>query len=164
VKRQGILNPRLAAALAEIGHGDAVVLADAGVRIPSGANSIHLELTCGVPTMPQVVEAVLTELVVEKAIVASEFTEWNPDVFAAVRRLLPAEPDSVAHEELMAEMAAHARLYVKTGECSAYASVIHRRSELPCRGNGTARAARGRSPSRIGTRVKRDDSKDVRRS
>jgi D-ribose pyranase len=123
VKTHGILNPALGEAIAEIGHGDVIVLADAGLRIPAGRPAIHLEVTCGVPTMAQVVTAVLSEMVVETALVATEFREWNPDVHDAVVGLLPVTPSVAPHVELMADMAARAKLYVKTGECSAYASV-----------------------------------------
>lgn len=124
MKGNGILHPELSAALAEMGHGDAIILADAGLRIPEDAFAIHMEITCGVPTMEQVVAAVATELVIEKAIVATEFEEWNPSVFDAVRRLLPATPETMPHDALMAQMATRAKVYVKTGECSAYASVV----------------------------------------
>jgi D-ribose pyranase len=107
-----------------VGHGDAVVLADAGLRLPPGARAIHLEVTCGVPTMAQVVAAVARELVIESAIVASEFAEWNPEVHRAVLDLLPVAPEARPHEALMADLAGRAALWVKTGECSAYASVI----------------------------------------
>jgi D-ribose pyranase len=124
MKRGGLLHPDLSAAMAEIGHGDAIVLADAGLRIPPGARAIHLEVTCGVPSMAQVVAAVVAELVVERATVASEFAAWNPEVLAAVVAALPVTPSEAPHETLMAEMAERAKLYVKTGECSAFASVV----------------------------------------
>jgi D-ribose pyranase len=124
MKRGGVLHPDLSAGLAGLGHGDAVVLADAGLRIPAGARSIHLELSCGVPTMAQVAAAVAQELVIESAIVASEFAEWNPEVHEAVLGLLPVVPEVRPHEALMADMAGRAALWVKTGECSAYASVV----------------------------------------
>lgn len=123
MKGRGILHPELAAAIAEIGHGDALVLADAGLRIPAGARAIHLELTCGVPSMEACVRAVVGELVVERALIATEFAEWNPEVHGAVCAKLPVVPEEVPHESLMADMAARAKLYVKTGECSAFASV-----------------------------------------
>ncbi len=124
MRRGGVLHPELAAALADLGHGDAIVLADAGLRIPTDSRAIHLELTCGVPSMDRVVAAVVAELVVERVIVATEFAEWNPAVHAAVCASLPVMPETVPHETLMADMAERAKLYVKTGECSAFASVV----------------------------------------
>ncbi|MCP4306781.1 MAG: D-ribose pyranase [bacterium] len=123
MKQNGILHPELLDLIAAAGHGDVIVLADAGLRIPTTTTRLDLAITCGVPTMAQVVEAVKQELVIEAATVATEFEDWNPDVYQDVVSRLPVDPDSKPHLDLMAEMAGTAFAYVKTGECSAYSSV-----------------------------------------
>lgn len=123
MKQGGILHPELLGLIAAAGHGDIIVLTDAGLKIPEDAYRIDLALTCGVPTIVDVVRAVRQELVIEDAIVATEFSEWNPEVYTATMKELPVEPSAKAHLELMDEMAKTAYAYVKTGECSAYASV-----------------------------------------
>jgi D-ribose pyranase len=123
MKQNGILHPELLDLIAAAGHGDVIVLADAGLRIPPTTPRLDLAIVCGVPTMAQVVDAVKQELVIEAATVATEFEDWNPDVYNDVVSRLPVEPDAKPHEELMAEMADSAFAYVKTGECSAYSSV-----------------------------------------
>ncbi|PIE31796.1 MAG: D-ribose pyranase [Ilumatobacter coccineus] len=132
MKRSGVIHPQLLEVLAAAGHGDLIVLADAGLRIPSHARRIDLGITCGVPTMAQVLAAVSTELVIEAAEVATEFADWNPDVYAEVMSVLNVEPSDRPHVEpsdrphgeLMADMAERAYAYVKTGDCSAYSSVV----------------------------------------
>ena len=123
VKLRGILHPELLDLIASAGHGDVIVLIDAGLRVPKGAKRIDLALTCGVPTIVDVVRAMNEELVIEAATVATEFNVWNPDVYAATMAVLPVTPDERPHQELMNDMAERAYAYVKTGECSAYASV-----------------------------------------
>ena len=123
MKLSGILHPELLDLIAAAGHGDVIVLADAGLRIPEDRTRLDLALTCGVPTMAQVVDAVKTELVIEAATVATEFEDWNPEVYEDVVGRLPVEPGTKSHEDLMADMAERAFAYVKTGECSAYSSV-----------------------------------------
>ena len=123
MKLSGILHPELLDLIAAAGHGDVILLADAGLRIPEDRVRLDLALTCGVPTMAQVVDAVKGELVIEAATVATEFEDWNPEVYADVVGRLPVEPDARPHQELMADMAEHAFAYIKTGECSAYSSV-----------------------------------------
>ena len=123
MKQRGILHPELLDLIAAAGHGDIIVLTDAGLRVPKGARRIDLGLTCGVPTVVDVVRAVGEELVIEAATVATEFREWNPDVYAATIAELPVVPDERPHQELMDDMAETAYVYVKTGECTAYASV-----------------------------------------
>jgi len=124
MKADRLLHPDLLELVARAGHGDTIVLADAGLKVPEDRYAIDLAVTCGVPSMVQVVRAITTELVVENALVASEFGEWNPDVRAAVVAELPVEPEERPHADLMAEMASSALGYVKTGECSAFSSVV----------------------------------------
>ena len=123
MKQRGILHPELLELIAAAGHGDVIVLTDAGLRVPKGVRRIDLGLTCGVPTILDVIRAMNEELVIEAATVATEFREWNPDVYAATMEVLPVAPDERPHQELMDDMAKTAYAYVKTGECSAYASV-----------------------------------------
>jgi len=123
MKKGGILHPRLLDVLSAAGHGDVIVLADAGLRIPEERTRIDLGLACGIPSMAQVVDAVKQELVIERAIVAAEFADWNPEVYADVVSRLPVTPTTQPHAELMESMAERAYAYVKTGECSAYSSV-----------------------------------------
>jgi D-ribose pyranase len=124
MKKRGILHPKLLDVLAAAGHGDVIVLADAGLRIPEERTRIDLGLACGIPSVAQVVDAVKQELVIEAAIVATEFEDWNPEVYAEVVRSLPVTPTTRPHGELMEDMAGRAYAYVKTGECSAYSSVV----------------------------------------
>ncbi|MCP3975576.1 MAG: D-ribose pyranase [bacterium] len=123
MKTSGVLHPELLDLIAAAGHGDVIVLADAGLRVPTGSARLDLGISCGVPTMAQVLAAVNEELVIEAATVATEFADWNPDVYDEVVGLLDVEPDAKPHADLMAEMAESAFAYVKTGECSAYSSV-----------------------------------------
>ncbi len=123
MKQGGILHPELLDLIAAAGHGDIIVLTDAGLRVPKGARRIDLGLSCGVPTIIDVVRAMGEELVIEAAMVATEFRQWNPDTYIATVAELPVEPDERPHQELMDDMGERAYAYVKTGECSAYASV-----------------------------------------
>lgn len=123
MKTTGILHPELLDVIAAAGHGDVILLADAGLRIPEDRTRIDLGLACGVPTMAQLVDAVQRELVIEAAVVAAEFEDWNPEVYADVVGRLPVTPTTRPHVELMADMAERAYAYVKSGECSAYSSV-----------------------------------------
>jgi D-ribose pyranase len=92
VRRSGILHPELLDVLNRAGHGDVIVLADAGLRIPLGARRVDLALRCSVPSMAETLEAVLGDFVAEAATVADKLAEWNPETEAAVLATLPCEP------------------------------------------------------------------------
>lgn len=78
MKKAGILNRHLAGALAELGHGDGVLVCDAGMPVPDGPRVVDLAFRAGVPSFAEVVEGLLAELVVEGATAATEVREANP--------------------------------------------------------------------------------------
>ncbi|GGZ15478.1 D-ribose pyranase [Streptomyces nitrosporeus] len=124
MKKAGILNRHLAGALAELGHGDEVLVCDAGMPVPPGPRVVDLAFRAGVPAFAEVLDGLLDELVVEGATAAEEVREANPETAA----LLAARLDGlthVTHEELK-RRTSHARLVVRTGEARPYANVLLR--------------------------------------
>ena len=67
MKKRGILNVQLSAAIAALGHKDLFLIGDCGMPIPAGVPIIDLVLVQGVPTFEQVVRAVMDEVVAEAA-------------------------------------------------------------------------------------------------
>ncbi|CAL2064897.1 D-ribose pyranase [Streptomyces murinus] len=121
MKKSGILNRHLAGALAELGHGDKVLVCDAGMPIPSGPRVVDLAFRAGVPSFAEVFAGLVDELVLEGATVAEELRGGHLDL---VERQF-ANLDFVPHERLK-ELSAGARLIVRTGEASPYANVLLR--------------------------------------
>ncbi|MGW0864534.1 D-ribose pyranase [Streptomyces koelreuteriae] len=124
MKKAGILNRHLAGALAELGHGDGVLVCDAGMPIPDGPRVVDLAFRAGVPGFAEVVEGLLAELVVEGATAATEVRDANPEASALLESRFPSL-DLVSHERLK-ELSAGARLVVRTGEARPYANVLLR--------------------------------------
>jgi D-ribose pyranase len=128
-QREGLLHPALARIVAGIGHGQTLVLADAGLPIPPGVERIDLAVTCGVPGLAPVLEAVVAELAVERAIIAREASEAPASGKESLPQLLsrvlsPGTPvEAISHEELKAR-SAQAVAVVRTGECTPYWNVI----------------------------------------
>ncbi|MFF4588700.1 D-ribose pyranase [Streptomyces sp. NPDC001388] len=124
MKKAGILNRHLSGALAELGHGDGVLVCDAGMPIPHGPRVVDLAFRAGVPSFAEVVEGLLEELVVEGATAASEVREANPGAAGLLAGHF-SELVYVSHERLK-ELSAGARLVVRTGEARPYANVLLR--------------------------------------
>jgi D-ribose pyranase len=78
VKKAGILNRHLAGAAAELGHGDGVLVCDAGMPVPDGPRVVDLALRAGVPAFAEGWAGLLAELVVEGATAVREVGEANP--------------------------------------------------------------------------------------
>ncbi|MGW0475986.1 D-ribose pyranase [Streptomyces coeruleorubidus] len=124
MKRNGILNRHLASAVAELGHGDGVLVCDVGMPIPDGPRVVDLAFRAGVPAFAEVLEGLLAELVVEGATAATEVREANQEASDLLDGHFPAL-DLVSHERLK-ELSAGARLVVRTGEARPYANVLLR--------------------------------------
>jgi D-ribose pyranase len=124
VKKAGILNRHLSGALAELGHGDGVLVCDAGMPIPKGPRVVDLAFRAGVPSFAEVLDGLLAELVVEGATAATEVRGANRAATALLDARFP-NLDLVSHERLK-ELSADARLIVRTGEARPYANVLLR--------------------------------------
>ncbi|MEM8979083.1 MAG: RbsD/FucU domain-containing protein [Pseudomonadota bacterium] len=113
MKKTPLLNARLSAIVAAMGHGDMLVIEDGGLPVPRGAEVVDLAVTPGVPRFAVVLDAVLSELCIERAVVAKE---------SALDMTLGLDPERVSHEDFKA-MSADAVAVVRTGEVTPYANV-----------------------------------------
>lgn len=123
MKKHGILHRELAALIASLGHGDAIVVADSGLPVPPGVTCIDLAVTKNVPGFLPVLEAIMYELVVERAVVAREL-ENNPELRQAIAdKVAPVELQTVTHENLK-QLSQKARAVIRTGEWTPYVNII----------------------------------------
>lgn len=124
MKKSGIINQPISAVIAGLGHTDMLVVADAGLPIPPEPQRIDLALTTGIPSFADTLRTVLTEMQVERAIIASEIIKANPKVYREIQRQLSGIPiDTVPHDSLK-ERTRSARAVIRTGEFTPYANII----------------------------------------
>ncbi|MCL5272381.1 MAG: D-ribose pyranase [Bacillota bacterium] len=125
MKKGGILNPALNKLIAETGHTDYVVVTDAGLPIPETVNTrIDFALKPGIPKFLEVLDTVLTELVVEKIILAEEVKSISPEMNEEILKRFPKIPiEHVPHIEFK-QKTKEARGLVRSGEFTPYANVI----------------------------------------
>ena len=124
MKRTSLLHAELSGVIAAMGHGDLLVIGDAGLPIPDGPRRIDLAVCPGVPAFREVLAAVLSELQVEQAIVATEACPDAPATRPDWCAGLPAGAvRAVPHAELKA-MCSRARAVVRTGEFTPYMNIV----------------------------------------
>jgi D-ribose pyranase len=124
MKKIGILNDRLSKVIASMGHMDFLTVCDAGLPIPEGVNRIDLSVVPGIPTFLNVLEAVKTELEVQKIYLAEEIKEKNPAIEQEILELFPnLVVVYIPHEEFK-HKSQKSRAIIRTGECSPYANII----------------------------------------
>jgi len=126
LKRTALLHAELSHVIASLGHGDMLVLGDAGLPIPDGPRRIDLAVARGVPQLDEVLQAVLSEMQVEGIVIADEALDGDGDTKKLpgwYPQSLGIEPQTVSHEEFK-RRTAKARAMVRTGECTPYANII----------------------------------------
>lgn len=124
MKKTGILNDRLSRVIASMGHMDLLTVCDAGLPIPESVNRIDLSVVPGIPKFLEVVEAVKTELEIQKIYLAEEIKEKNPAIEQEILAQFPnLVVEYIPHEEFKLK-SQKSRAVIRTGECSPYANII----------------------------------------
>lgn len=123
MKHSGVLHGELSKIIAEIGHGQTLVIADYGLPMPKDVQVIDLAVRRNVPSFTTVLETVLTEFTVQAGYVASELKSQNNELYQTVQTVVSQPLQLCSHEELK-ERIKLARVIVRTGEWTPYANVI----------------------------------------
>jgi D-ribose pyranase len=124
MKKTDLINPVLAEVIASLGHTDMIVVADAGLPTPSTTRRVDLALTKGIPTFLETLKVILTEMYVEKAIVAAELLTTSPDLFEQLKGMLGTTPFEVIPHIEFKQRTGSACAIIRTGEFTPYANVI----------------------------------------
>ncbi len=124
MKKGVLINAEVSAVVAQMGHTDMLTVGDCGLPI-AGAKRIDLALTRGVPGFLETLDAVLSELYVEKAVLAEEIRTVSPEMHREILARLGGRVavEYISHEELK-KLSERSKAVVRTGECTSYANVV----------------------------------------
>ncbi|MEX3772486.1 D-ribose pyranase [Pseudomonas sp. MYb118] len=127
MKKTPLLNVALSRLIASLGHGDLVVIGDAGLPVPPGVELIDLALTQGIPDFISTLNVVLSEMQVERHVLASEILDKQPTALVALDKLHAegalGQRQLVDHEQFKI-LSRQARAIVRTGECQPYCNIV----------------------------------------
>jgi D-ribose pyranase len=126
MKKSSLLNSEISYEIAKIGHTQTITIGDAGLPIPKGVKRIDLAVTKQLPSFLQVLDAVLTEMKVEKITLAKEINKKAPDLKDQIlKRFQQNETTTefVKHEQFK-KMTAESNVVIRTGETTPYANII----------------------------------------
>lgn len=125
VNRNRLLNAELSHAIASMGHGDLMIICDAGFPIPSSAWRIDLAISPDVPDVETVMVPVAENFIAEKVSYAEEIAIHNKPLLAKVERIFAgAEFAPIKHATILAEMAAKAKVIVRTGAFDPWGNIL----------------------------------------
>jgi D-ribose pyranase len=125
MKRGKILNAELSYAIASMGHGDLMIVCDAGFPIPNEAWRIDLAIVQDTPDLETVLTAISGAFIAEKVSYAAEMAENNPPLLEKVRKIFAdSDHDPIPHEKILDEMAAKAKVIVRSGAFDPWGNIL----------------------------------------
>ncbi|WBW50708.1 D-ribose pyranase [Peptoniphilus equinus] len=124
MKQSALLHSELSYIIAQMGHTQTLVIGDCGLPVPKGVKRIDLAVTAGTPSFESVLDAVLSELCVEKVTVASEIQDQNPQVLKAIEQRTEGLPMEFVPHETFKTLTEESVCIVRTGDIRPYSNVI----------------------------------------
>ena len=122
--KSGVLNPHVLSLLARVRHTNTLVIADRGFPFWPTIETVDLSLVDDVPTVLQVLGAILPNFQVGVAYMAQEFLAHNPPgVQESFARTLGVPIVHELHEEFKIRVPDAIGL-IRTGDTTQYANVI----------------------------------------
>ena len=125
MKEIGIVNRDIAAVISEQGHGDLMMVTDAGFAIPLGVEVIDISLSENKPMVMDVLNELKKFFSVEKMIMSRETKEVSPTHFKNVSQAFgnDVEIEIIDHADLK-KLSREVKAVIRTGDFTAYGNVI----------------------------------------
>ncbi len=125
MKKHGILNSDIAKVLSDLGHTDKIAIGDAGLPVPNGVKKIDLALTLSEPSFLSVLKVVLSDMKVEKVVLAEEIKEQNATQLTDIKAtLIDDEQITYVSHEAFKEQLKDVKAVIRTGEATPYSNII----------------------------------------
>ena len=125
MKKGRILNKKLNTAISDMGHGDILMICDAGFPIPNEEQRIDLAITQEVPGVIQVLELIISDFIYERTIVAEEQRLYNPEHFRCVCELCRMyEVETVPHADIIGKYRDKTKYFVRTGGLEPWGNIV----------------------------------------
>lgn len=126
MKKNMLLNSEISYEIAKIGHTQTITIGDAGLPVPKNVKRIDLAVAKQIPSFLQVLDAVLTEMKVEKIILAKEINKKAPELKEHIVTRFQkdgAAVEYVKHEQFK-KLTEESNVVIRTGETTPYANII----------------------------------------
>lgn len=137
MKSKGILNTELAKLVAHLGHGDMIAIVDRGFPFPTSTDVICIDLAISkdLPTVGQVLDIILEELVLEKKFFAKETLDTSRNFYDNINGIFENHGVDIP-EEILPHMDfkeailkggfrdKEIRAYIRTGEFTFFGNIV----------------------------------------
>ncbi len=132
MKRGTLLHSDISTTIANMGHTDSLTIGDCGLPTPPNTKKIDLALTRGVPSFLETLKVVLSELCVERVLLAKEIRDYSPAMHEQILAVLheyrkesgfAAELAYTSHETFKTKVGMSSAV-IRTGEATPYSNII----------------------------------------
>ena len=122
----GILNRDIAAEMSKLGHTDMMLIADAGLAIPSATRVIDISLKRNEPDALTVLDEVLKHFSVEKIIYSQETSNVSPTRETEFLKRFSEDVvvEVVQHEVLRDDLTYKVKFAIRTGDFTANSNIV----------------------------------------
>ncbi|GIQ68953.1 D-ribose pyranase [Xylanibacillus composti] len=125
MKRSQILNKDLNEVIAGMGHGDWIIVCDAGFPIPNAVRRVDLAIQRDLPDLETVLRLITEDFIAEKVYYAEEMPQYNPPLINKVKQIFNGiDLATMPHEKILSEAAYRAKAVVRTGAFDPYGNII----------------------------------------
>jgi D-ribose pyranase len=126
MKKGEILNRAFNSAIAEMGHGDILLLCDAGFPIPrNGVTIVDLAITQDLPSVLTVVDLLTSDFIYERVIVAEENKLYNPVFYQSLKgRLDRCDIETVPHTDIIGKWRDSAKVFIRSGGLEPWGNIV----------------------------------------
>lgn len=124
MRLKGILNRGLNEVLAAMGHGQILMVCDAGFPIPAHVRCVDLSVTRDIPDLETVLKAITSEFITEKVIYGQQIQAYNTPLYNELQHLFSdCEHEIIPHEEIMGRIAGQAVAIIRTGAYNPWGNI-----------------------------------------
>ena len=125
MKLGSILNKDLNEAIAAMGHGDLMIVCDAGFPIPRDAWRIDLAIKQDLPDLQTVLELINGDMYAEKVVWAEEVAQYNPNLEKTLREMYADRVlETIPTDIILTEIPAQAKCIVRTGAFNPWGNIL----------------------------------------
>lgn len=125
MKKSRILNKRLNQAIADMGHGDLLVICDAGFPVPNDEKRVDLAIEADKPGILEILDLVVSDLIYERCIVADEQKLYNRPLYSRIEAMIDRCPiETLPYDDFMALAKTGTKYVVRTGALEPWGNVM----------------------------------------
>lgn len=120
----GHVNRKIGALLTRLGHGDELMIVDAGFAIPKSVKTIDVSIAVNKPRVNEFLKELLKFFSVEKLIAAEETKRHNPSFLNRAHKELGEVPLELCSHTDLKKRSKKVKAVIRTGDFTAYGNLL----------------------------------------